>query len=358
VTETTRTRSFTLRVSQFPSQALPHTLDWRPRDCPMPWGRPGAQRVSLTALCLALMVCVRFVAFGADVMYVANWSNTIEEFTPDGGRSVFASAGLSIPTAIAFDRAGNLYAANFSGNTIERFTPGGIGTVFASTGLNGPYGLAFDSVGNLYAANAYGNTVERFTPGGVGSVFAATGLNRPQGIAIDKADNVYVVSSASQSIEKFTPGGVGSVFAKSVLSNGVYSLNDPLGMAIDSKGNLYVANGVGASIEKFTPAGEASLFAYTGTTTPFGMGVDSEDNVYSANYFVNTVTRFTPDGVGAVVASGLNEPTSIAFRPIPVPGLPGFFVYGIIAFAVRASARGRRPKVAPQSWGDCTAGEA
>jgi hypothetical protein len=45
--------------------------------------------------------------------------------------------------ALAFDSAGNLYAANFGNNTIEKFTSGGVGTVFASTGLNGPGFPAF-----------------------------------------------------------------------------------------------------------------------------------------------------------------------------------------------------------------------
>ena len=55
--------------------------------------------------------------------------------------------------------------ANYGANTIEKFTPGGVGSVFATTGLNGPIGLAFDSAGNLYAANASNNTIEKFTPG-------------------------------------------------------------------------------------------------------------------------------------------------------------------------------------------------
>ena len=37
------------------------------------------------------------------------------------------------PQGLAFDKAGNLYAANFANNTIEKFTPDGIGSVFANT---------------------------------------------------------------------------------------------------------------------------------------------------------------------------------------------------------------------------------
>src|SRR5437773_12088870 len=47
-----------------------------------------------------------------------------------------------------------LYVSNYNSNTIVKFTSGGVGSVFASAGLSGPVGLAFDAAGNLYAANA------------------------------------------------------------------------------------------------------------------------------------------------------------------------------------------------------------
>ncbi|MBA3833685.1 MAG: hypothetical protein H0X34_17690, partial [Chthoniobacterales bacterium] len=51
----------------------------------------------------------------------------------------------NFPMALAFDRAGNLYAANFAGSTVEKFTPAGAGTVFAN--VIRPSGLAFDASG-------------------------------------------------------------------------------------------------------------------------------------------------------------------------------------------------------------------
>ncbi len=88
---------------------------------------------------------------------------------------------LAAPAAV---RADTVYVANTSNSTIEEFTPGGIGSVFASTGLRFPYALAFDSSGNLYASNYGNNSIEEFTPGGVASVFASTGLAGPSFIAI------------------------------------------------------------------------------------------------------------------------------------------------------------------------------
>ena len=122
----------------------------------------------------------------ADVMYVSVNNNTIVSYDTAAGvptPTTFASTGLSGPFGLAFDAAGNLYAANANNSTIEKFTPGGVGSVFASTGLNFSLGLAFDAAGNLYAANFGNSTIEKFTPGGVGSLFATTTASSPTFIA-------------------------------------------------------------------------------------------------------------------------------------------------------------------------------
>ncbi len=69
--------------------------------------------------------------------------------------------------------AETLFVSNPLNNTIVKFTPGGVGSVFASAGLSTPTGIAFDSTGNLYSANDGNNTILKFTPSGIGSVFAS-----------------------------------------------------------------------------------------------------------------------------------------------------------------------------------------
>ena len=79
----------------------------------------------------------------------------IDEFTPNGVRSIFAS-GLTSPFALAFDSGGNLFVAdggneNAGSGAVYKFTPAGVRTTFA-LGLSVPAGLAFDSAGNLFVA--------------------------------------------------------------------------------------------------------------------------------------------------------------------------------------------------------------
>ena len=102
-------------------------------------------------------------------------SSLVEKFSPTGANlGVFASTGLSFPTGLAFDAAGNLFVANAGTGAVTKFSATGtfVGT-FAS-GLAGPQGLAFDSAGNLYVTSGQfssnGGLVEKFSP--IGTILA------------------------------------------------------------------------------------------------------------------------------------------------------------------------------------------
>src|SRR5208282_4507782 len=116
----------------------------------------------------------------AQNLFVANLgSGTINEFTPDGVESTFAS-GLSGPDALAFNSAGDLFEADVGSGNIYEFTPGGAQSAFAS-GLNQPFALAFDSAGNLFEADYGSGNIYEFTPGGARSTFAS-GVAGPSGL--------------------------------------------------------------------------------------------------------------------------------------------------------------------------------
>ena len=287
------------------------------------------------------LVCAR-----ADIVYATlPFDGTVDQFTPGGAASVFATdpgddSVLSGPEGLAFDSAGNLYVANNTGGasgtgSIEKFTPGGVASVFyADPGdgliLSGPEGLAFDSAGNLYVSND-GGWIEKFTTNGTPSLFASdpgdgSVLDFPFGLAFDNLGNLYVANSIGGanefgSIEKFTTNGTHSLFFSDPGDGSI--LNTPAGLAFDNSGNLYAANFNGGtnefgSIEKFTTNGTPSLFVSDpgdGSVlfSPIGLAFDSAGNLYVANS--GTIEEFDRNGTGSVFASGLDGPAGIVTHP-------------------------------------------
>ena len=158
--------------------------------------------------------------------------STIYKFTPSGERIVFGSF-LGSSWGLAFDSAGNLYAAEDStqlggGARIYKFALDGSRTIFADSdafpeGVT-PIGLTFDSSGNLFVStdcfcDPGSDTILKFTPTGVESTFA-TGLTNPRGLAFDSSGNLFVAESndfPDGDILKFPPGGGSpTVFASSL----------------------------------------------------------------------------------------------------------------------------------------------
>src|SRR6266480_840337 len=98
-------------------------------------------------LCLAVisLICARASAqnlFAVDVdPTTGGFTGSIDEFTPNGVRSIFAS-GLTTPFALAFDSRGNLFVAdvgdeNAGSGAVYKFTPAGVRITFA-LGLSNP----------------------------------------------------------------------------------------------------------------------------------------------------------------------------------------------------------------------------
>lgn len=141
-----------------------------------------------------------------------NAASTIYKFTPNGTQSTFGAApGEGF--GLAFDGAGNLYAADAVDQIIYKVTANGTRTVFASLTNGGPAGLAFDRDGNIFVS-AGGDTILKFTPNGTQSTFA-TGLNSPRGLAFNRGGILFVaeiIQTGPGDILRFTPNGIKTVF--------------------------------------------------------------------------------------------------------------------------------------------------
>src|SRR5256885_586845 len=102
-----------------------------------------------------------------------NPDGTIYKFTPTGTKSTFVT-GLYAPVGLVFSPTGDLFVSDFGADRIYEFNPLGIETLFATAPR--PAGLAFDSAGNLFAATdgqpSGSRTITKFNSLGMGTVFA------------------------------------------------------------------------------------------------------------------------------------------------------------------------------------------
>ena len=157
------------------------------------------------------------------------WSDNVSiifKLTPRGGRRSFGfvpGRGLGL----AFDNAGNLFAADATSQTIYKFTPDGIRSIFVgpeafTNSGRGPIGLAFDHFGSLFVSTVafpYNNDrILTFNAHGVKRTFAS-GLPSPRGLTFDSAGKLFVADVPPRfggDILKIMRDGVPTVFASQI----------------------------------------------------------------------------------------------------------------------------------------------
>lgn len=250
----------------------------------------------------------------ADSVFVTDTANgTVEKFDSSGNPTIFAS-GLSSPTGLAFDSAGNLYVANAGNGTIQKFDSTGNGSVFAS-GLNNPAGLAFDRSGNLYVANlAASGSIEKFDSSGNGSV-VFSGLSGPNYLTFDPNGNLC--ATTANTIERFDSSGNESTIWETLGGCG--------GLAFDAAGSLYAVTEDYPQVSVHSSSGDYVIRDYWLTVTgPYGqhhwatgLAIDSNDNLYVAGH--NEVSIFDSARNGSVFASNLGDVNYIAIQIVPEP---------------------------------------
>jgi sugar lactone lactonase YvrE len=195
--------------------------------------------------------------------------NVRNKATTLGSAAQFFFEGLAIDIAGNVYVMGNDVTSPVGASTIFKFTPSGERIIFGSIPGQG-WGLAFDSAGNLYAADGGDQTIYKFAPNGARTVFVGPSAfapgESPVGLAFDNSGNLFVsietfTDPGADSIVYFSPTGVKSLFAS--------GLTTPRGLAFDSLGNLFVAE-VGVP-EEF-PSGDILEFPTAGGQILFASG--------------------------------------------------------------------------------------
>ncbi len=181
---------------------------------------------------------------------------TVVKITSTGSASPFATLD-GAPTGLAFDKAGNLYASNWTRNLINKITPEGDVSIF-TTGISRPGGLVFDASGDtLYAAHSGGNAVCKIDPAGkITTIASGGGLSAPAGVTFDEAGNLYVANFNNGQIFVLPPNGVLTPFVTLPVNN--------IGHLDFAANHLYATGFSDHRVYKIDLSGEFSVFAGTG----------------------------------------------------------------------------------------------
>ncbi len=215
-------------------------------------------------------------------------------FLGDGGPAV--AAQFLQPSAIAMDGAGTVWIADSLNHRLRKITPDGLIRTAAGNGVRGyggdggpageaqldtPVAVAADRAGNVYIADYGNHAVRRLSPAGTIATIAGTGLpafggddgpaaaaglNHPAGVAVDGAGSVFISDSGNHRMRLVTPDGV----IRTVAGDGTpgfagdggpalaAQLNNPAGLAADPEGNVYVADFWNHRVRKLSPAPAAA----------------------------------------------------------------------------------------------------
>ena len=268
-----------------------------------------------------------------------------------------------LPSATAFDAAGNLYFAETGNHVVRKVTSAGIITTVAGNGVQGfagdgglatsaeldsPAGLALDAAGDLYIADSHNQRIREVNAAtGIIATIAGTGaagfsgdggmataarLDLPTALALDAAGNLYVADTNNHRVRRIA-AATGAI--TTIAGNGVEaftgdngpatsaSIDSPNGLALDAAGNLYIAdthNGrvrevsaasglistvagagvVGGNVQSF--GGDNGPATAAGLALPRGLAMDAAGNLYFADSANHRIRRISPAGTITTVA--------------------------------------------------------
>jgi hypothetical protein len=152
-----------------------------------------------------------------DIFVSDSVTGGIYKFAPDGTGGQLYAGGFGGCAGLAFDNAGNLFAAGADDNNIHKFALDGTQTIFAS-GLNEPYGLAFDSAGYLFEADHHSATIYKFAPDGAVYTGAA---DNGSNFRIDSCQYIYNLNSSALGVGTYR---VDIKINGQVVGSGVFAL--------------------------------------------------------------------------------------------------------------------------------------
>ena len=291
-------------------------------------------------------------------LFVANYgSNSVTQYPLNNlttSSPVTISAGVNLPAALTFNRAGDLFVANRGNDTVTTYPSSSYATAaptvitagisFCPSGPCWPPALALDSTGDLFVVNDNNDTVTEYPANNLTTasptVIPANSIRYTfitTALALDAAGNLYIANCFSSSMTEYKPPDTVTEYPAGYYTTAspiiiTASIDCPLGLSFDASGNLFVLNHgslhfpgdffAGFSVTKY-PAGNYTTPSPTvissGMSYPYAMALDAAGNLFVANCACGTpgsVTIYPSDnlatGSPTVISSGVNDPVALA----------------------------------------------
>jgi len=197
---------------------------------------------------------------------------------------------LERPCRVTLGPRNALYFVDSSANKVFRVAGDKKGTVFAA-GLSDPSGICFDRAGNCYVSNyargeTHAGSVVRISPGGTTTVIANR-LTGPKGLAFGRDGKLYVALSGEDRIVTIDAKGQLREFRANVAA--------PAAVCFDAKGELYVASAVDGTVTRISPSGKATV-AWRGLNVPTDLALSPEGDVLVTSYGGRAIYRLLSEG--------------------------------------------------------------
>jgi large repetitive protein len=268
---------------------------------------------------------------GAGDVFIAEPSGVVE--VPVGCTSsscqIAVGSGQSAPFAVALDGAGNVFAAEPNINSVVEIPAGctsGSCQITVSTGSGSPLpflplGVAVDGAGDVFATDPVNGLVLEIPAGCASSscqITVATGLSSPAGAAVDGAGDVFVGNVGNSTVTEI-PANCGSSSCQIAVGSG---LNQPYGVAVDGAGDVFIGN-YGARSVVEVPAGCASsscqITLGSDLNQPIGVAVDGKGDIWIADSGNNRVAGLSPLtalSFAATVVGSTGTPQTVSVQNI------------------------------------------
>jgi sugar lactone lactonase YvrE len=217
------------------------------------------------------------------------------------------TSGLSNPTGLAVDRAGDVFIVDTLNNRVVEVPAGGGAQVTVASGLNGPYGgVAVDTAGDVFVADTRNNrVVEVLAGGGAPITVPAIGLSNPFGVAVDAAGDVFIADSSNGRVVEVPAGGG----AQTTLGSGLAA---PYGVTVDGAGDLFIADTYNSRVLELPYLGGGTfgpqVTVGSGLYYPTAVAVDAAGNVFIVNGGTSQLVVEVPAGGGPQTTLPLSAP--------------------------------------------------